>query len=169
MALHYLEGHDHPSMPPVQLALRETDPIFVLRNLDPSVGLVKGKRANVIQVGPTGRTVQVVTSNGDTHTLPRICFHGTLNGLSFLRRQLPVRLAYAGTVHRAQGESLARVVVDLRRSFWEHGQLYVAVSRVRDPGGLMVLLPRGDAAMTIKPVADARVVQQVLDMEAQLV
>jgi ATP-dependent exoDNAse (exonuclease V) alpha subunit len=50
-------------------------------------------------------------------------------------------LIYAGTVHRSQGMTLDRAVVDLRRDFWEHGQLYVALSRITDPRNLCILLP----------------------------
>lgn len=165
MAAHYLESHDDPGMAPPVLVLRRSDPVFLLRNLVTKSGLVKGRRGNVINIGPSGRAIQIRLAQGAEHTLPRICFKGRLNGLTFLRRQLPVRLAYAGTVHRAQGESLTRVVVDLCRMFWEHGQLYVALSRVRHPGGLMVLLPSGDGHESIQPVSDQRVVDAVLAME----
>lgn len=170
MAMHYLESHDDPSMPPAHLYLYMNDPIFLLRNLDTSIGLVKGRRANVVHVGPSGRTLQMTLADGSHHTLPRICFRGSLNGLPFLRRQIPVRLAYAGTVHRAQGETLSRVVVDLRHTFWEHGQLYVALSRVRSPDGLLVLLPNlpQTESPEIHPIADARVVQAILTLEEDL-
>jgi hypothetical protein len=37
--------------------------------------------------------------------------------------------------------TLERAVVDLRNDFWEHGRLYVAVSRITNPTNLCILLP----------------------------
>jgi hypothetical protein len=61
--------------------------------------------------------------------------------MKFAWWQLPIRLIFAGTVHRSQGVTLDSAVVDLRGLFWEYGQFYVALSRVRDPRNLCVLLP----------------------------
>ncbi|OFZ22301.1 MAG: hypothetical protein A2X94_02290 [Bdellovibrionales bacterium GWB1_55_8] len=49
----------------------------------------------------------------------------------------PVILAWALTIHKAQGATLDRMCVDLRR-LWEPGQAYVALSRVRSEQGLYI-------------------------------
>ena len=49
----------------------------------------------------------------------------------------PVSLAYATTIHKAQGATLDRMIVDLHQ-LWEPGQAYVALSRVRSGDGLMI-------------------------------
>lgn len=49
--------------------------------------------------------------------------------------QIPLRLAWAITVHKSQGMSLETAHMDLRDAF-EHGQGYVAISRVRTLAGL---------------------------------
>lgn len=52
-------------------------------------------------------------------------------------RNFPVTLAWAMTIHKAQGTTLDKMQVDLRK-IWEPGQAYVALSRVRRPQGLFV-------------------------------
>jgi hypothetical protein len=55
------------------------------------------------------------------------------------RLQFPIRLVFAMTINKAQGQSLQRVGVDLRDPVFGHGQLYVAMSRTTDVHGLSVL------------------------------
>lgn len=51
-------------------------------------------------------------------------------------KQIPVRLAWAVTVHKSQGMTLKRFHLDLERRSFVHGQMYVALSRARSVKGI---------------------------------
>jgi ATP-dependent exoDNAse (exonuclease V) alpha subunit len=60
------------------------------------------------------------------------------------RYQFPLALSWAMTIHRVQGISLDRAVIDLGSAVFAHGQAYVALSRVRTLEGVLLtaLSPR---------------------------
>ncbi len=53
-------------------------------------------------------------------------------------RQYPIRLAWAITIHRSQGKTFDRVVLDISGGLFAPGQLYVALSRCKSMNGLIL-------------------------------
>ena len=51
--------------------------------------------------------------------------------VQFLRKQFPIKLSFAMTINKAQGQTLNQVAVFLKQPCFSHGQLYVALSRLR--------------------------------------
>ncbi len=56
-------------------------------------------------------------------------------------KQVPLRLAYAATIHKAQGLTLDKVYIDFDHGMFAHGQAYVAFSRARTLEGLEISRP----------------------------
>lgn len=54
--------------------------------------------------------------------------------------QYPFKLAYAISIHKAQGLTFEEVTIDLRRPCFQKGQLYTAISRATGPEGLRIIM-----------------------------
>ncbi|MEY3050608.1 MAG: hypothetical protein RLY31_393 [Bacteroidota bacterium] len=73
--------------------------------------------------------------------------------------QYPLRLAWAITIHKSQGKTFDRMVIDLDRGAFAHGQVYVALSRCRTLEGIRLLQP-------LRP-SDIRTDEKVVDFYDQ--
>ncbi|CAG8789101.1 43057_t:CDS:2 [Gigaspora margarita] len=76
--------------------------------------------------------IPCITLNPSTTELPIV----------FKRRQFPVRVAYAMTINKSQGQSVKHVGLDLRTPVFLHRQLYVALSRCTSPNSIKILFPQ---------------------------
>ena len=66
-------------------------------------------------------------------------------GITITRLQFPLQLAWATTVHKSQGQTLDKVVYIIDRRPFQHGMLYVAISRVKDITKLLLIATGGQS------------------------
>jgi ATP-dependent DNA helicase PIF1 len=118
------------------LMLKERAQVMLLVNQDPEAGLVNGSRGVVTGFSPTEGWPLVKFLHGPPFPVkvgPAEWKSDADNEEdAVVRAQVPLRLAYAVTIHKSQGSSLDSALVDVGPSTFEYGQAYVALSRVRN-------------------------------------
>lgn len=139
--LEYLHLLNENGVPPSILKLKTGCICSIMRNLSVEKGLVKNARVKLVDSRRNCVKVQLIDC-GSFHWIPRITFefHPERCPWTIVRRQIPLRLAYATTFNSCQGLTLDRVVVDLRTPVFAHGQLYTALSRTRRRNDCIALI-----------------------------
>ena len=102
---------------------------MVTRNI-PTLGLFNGARGVVEAVSADG-AVALRRPDGRRVTVRPVLVACEAEPAELRATALPLRLAYAMSIHKSQGVTLDAVEVDLGRSVFEAGQAYVALSRAR--------------------------------------
>ncbi|KND49516.1 MAG: ATP-dependent DNA helicase PIF1 [Parcubacteria bacterium C7867-008] len=133
-----IEALKRGCLSPEILTLKEGAVVMGTKN-NPANGMTNGTLATVIGFEKGTNYPMIETFDGRTLTLSEVEWAVEEGGRSRAKiRQIPLRLAWAITVHKSQGMSMDAAAIDLSRAF-EYGQGYVALSRVRSLAGLHIL------------------------------
>jgi ATP-dependent DNA helicase PIF1 len=152
-----------------ELDLVEEAQVMLIANIEPEAGLVNGSRGVIIGFCPATGNPIVEFMNGRREVIGRHAW--PIEEYHFVSRtQIPLRLAYAFTIHKSQGSSVDCALVDIGSGNFEFGQAYVALSRVRSLEALYIYdfeprafraHPRVKAFYQEMRVLDIRALQEV--------
>jgi ATP-dependent exoDNAse (exonuclease V) alpha subunit len=99
--------------------------VMLLRNLNPSAGLCNGTRVIIRHFTMRVVETEIITGIGTGNVAFILCikFISDNNDLSFTfaRKQFPLRLAYAMTINKSQGQTLFHVGLHLADDVFSHG------------------------------------------------
>ncbi|WP_177170190.1 AAA family ATPase [Propionibacterium cyclohexanicum] len=119
----------------------------MLLNNDDRGRWVNGSLGKITGVADDGATVLVALNGGETVDVRPYSWDVTIPQVAggAMRRvpvgtftQLPIKLAWAITIHKVQGQTLDRLIVDLTGGTFDYGQVYVALSRATSMNGIVL-------------------------------
>ena len=147
-----VKGQFDPGLYPTELALKlkKGAQVMFVRNDIEERQFVNGTIGKIIELGKNSILVQTEEFGGKKRKIEVskseweiIRYKGGATGGietetvgSFV--QYPLKLAWAITIHKSQGKTFDRVLIDLGGGAFEHGQLYVALSRCRTLEGIVL-------------------------------
>ncbi|CAN0898466.1 ATP-dependent DNA helicase PIF1 [Linum grandiflorum] len=140
----FLNGLSFNGMPEHQLKFKPYCIVMLLRNLNPSAGLCNGTRILLTHLASHVVRGLIVggSFDGTVAVIPRIILDKADANWPFTlrRRQFPLKICYAMTINKSQGQTLDQVGLYLPSPVFSHGQLYVAISRVRSATGIHIVI-----------------------------
>ncbi|XP_053200752.1 uncharacterized protein LOC128385852 [Panonychus citri] len=162
----FLDNLQISGLPPHKLELKKGAIVMLLRNLNLDNGLTNGTRLSVIEMFERSLKLRILTgaNTGNIVFLPKINLipSDTRLPFSFKRKQFPIKLAFAVTINKAQGQTLSKVGIYLPSPVFSHGQLYVAMSRVSGETNLKIKIDNLTRSQTINNITKNIVYKEVL-------
>lgn len=105
--------------------------VVCMWNVNQETGLINGTRGVIVGFSGPEKNPIIKCKDGKLFTIPKITITSDESrdiNITFM----PLKLAWALSIHKSQGMTLDAVVLDLGHSIFEYGQAYTALSRVRD-------------------------------------
>jgi len=146
----FLSDIEQSGLPLHILKLKQGALCCLMRNISTKDGLAKNAKVVVLSVHRRHVMIQTLPDNGEPgiiFPLTKRTFESRENryaGYTVLRQQIPLRVAYAMTYNGCQAATLDKVALDVRVPSFTHGQLYTALSRVRNRHSIVTRREFGD-------------------------
>jgi ATP-dependent DNA helicase PIF1 len=141
-----LNSYTNNHVPNHELILKVNDVCFITRPMKAS-GLASNSRVRILSIREKLIIVKRLDDPDDgieRHVMvPRMRFKFSLKGTSsfkMTRVAFPLRLCYAMTINKSQGQSFEQVLIDYSDDAFSHGHVYVSLSRARYFNQVMLIV-----------------------------
>ena len=140
----FLNSLNLSGLPEHTLKLKKNTVVILLWNMAIYAGHCNGTRYLVKEIGEYRLILHKLDAKEDDNAkilvLPQIpCHYGGRNfPFELTRLQFPLKIAFALTINRAQGQSAQKCGILLPKNVWIHGQVYVAFSWSGNPRKIFV-------------------------------
>ena len=158
-----LQGEFEPKLFPTDepLALKAGAQVMLLKN-HPQGEWVNGTLGTVAAMGPDAISVEIPGRAAGPVRVERAAWESIRYLLDpatgkILPKpvgrftQFPLKLAWAMTIHKSQGKTFERVIIDMGKGAFAHGQSYVALSRCTTLEGITLRRPLSDRDLFLDP------------------
>lgn len=146
-------GQFKPSQFPTDaiLSLKIGAQVMFVKN-DPQKRFVNGTLGKIVDLTPEKASVSIQESDGTIKTIEVVTQDWEIIKYEITDseiksktigtfEQIPIKLAWAITIHKSQGKTFERINVDLGKGAFEYGQTYVALSRCKTLDGIRLIRP----------------------------
>ncbi|XP_055521948.1 uncharacterized protein LOC129716088 [Leucoraja erinacea] len=147
----FLDSVEICGLPPHKLELKKGSPIVLIRNLQPPK-LCNGTRLIVEQLHNNliVARINMGAYKEEIVLIPRMKINLSEDeNIPIRRSQFPILSSFAMTIHKAQGQTMEKVLIYLEKPVFQHGQLYVALSRGKVKEQVKVFLKDGTSTRNV--------------------
>lgn len=140
--------------------------VMLLQNIDLSSGLINGSRGTVISYEKTIEAISVKFDNQSPDEAPILITRKNSvdyqinEGKTIFMYMFPLKLSWAVTAHKSQGQTLEKAAIHIGENAFAHGSLYVALSRVKSLNNLMLFglekWPKGGPKFHMNPYIQSK-------------